>query len=588
MAAAPYAVFLLLSLISWNRWIEPFVDSGRELAVPWRLAHGERLYADVRYPYGPLGPYLAAAVDAVAGRSIPARVVLAAAVALAHVEALRRLARRFLSPGKAALAASLAVGTAFFLRPGGCYLFPYSLDTSIAVTALTWALALASGGTSAERERLAGLALTGALLARPELGLAAIAALLAEQLTVPRALRLGAAPVGAAGLAYAAVSAGLPVSLLRREGWLAFTAVPAEFRRVYVSFAGLDRPGLRLAELALAATVLVLAAALLILFGFLAARAAETQPGRERAVVTVALALTGLGAYVAFRPPQGLAAALDLVPPLVRILPPLVLFGALRRLAARLARRAPGGALADFPDAVVLVAAFFSARMLFAAGYVGPYSAFFLPLVLVVSCGALFRLAGRAASAVREPSGSGSLERLAGGALGIFLACRIAQSADLYRSPSWSLVPTPAGSLYVPEPAAGAARAALLDLAARVPPGGTLSGFPEAGFFNYALGFRNRLAHDQFFPGHLDAAAEDAAARSLAASPPDAIVLVNVLTIGHGAEAFGRDYLTELWRTVESGFVPAVSFGPGAGPAPRIGDPQFFIEVRVPAGEKPR
>ena len=63
LAFLPYAVFLLLAAISWNRWIEPFVDTGRELMVPARVAQGERLYRDVRFYYGPLAPYVAAGVD---------------------------------------------------------------------------------------------------------------------------------------------------------------------------------------------------------------------------------------------------------------------------------------------------------------------------------------------------------------------------------------------------------------------------------------------------------------------------------------------------------------------------------------------
>src|SRR5262249_10093808 len=41
-AAFPYLVFAVLAAVSWNRWIEPYVDTGRELVVPWRVAHGER------------------------------------------------------------------------------------------------------------------------------------------------------------------------------------------------------------------------------------------------------------------------------------------------------------------------------------------------------------------------------------------------------------------------------------------------------------------------------------------------------------------------------------------------------------------
>ena len=100
----PYAVFLILSLVSWNRWIEPYVDSGRELMVPWRIAQGERLYRDVAFYHGPLGPFLAAGVDRLAGHSLAARTLLCAAIALLHLEGLRRLAGLLASPRRAALA----------------------------------------------------------------------------------------------------------------------------------------------------------------------------------------------------------------------------------------------------------------------------------------------------------------------------------------------------------------------------------------------------------------------------------------------------------------------------------------------------
>ena len=43
---------------SWQCWGNPLVDSGRELNVPLRLIHGEMLYSDVNYFYGPFSPYL--------------------------------------------------------------------------------------------------------------------------------------------------------------------------------------------------------------------------------------------------------------------------------------------------------------------------------------------------------------------------------------------------------------------------------------------------------------------------------------------------------------------------------------------------
>ena len=174
-AALPFAVFALLALVSWNRWLEPYVDSGRELMVPWRVSQGERLYRDVEFHHGPLAPFLGAASDRLFGRSLPARTGLAAAIALLQLLALLRLARRMLPPGRAALAVSIAVAAAIFLRPGG-WLFPFSFDAALAVAAMTWALELAARGTP-RSDALAGACLWAALCARLEMGIAAVAVL---------------------------------------------------------------------------------------------------------------------------------------------------------------------------------------------------------------------------------------------------------------------------------------------------------------------------------------------------------------------------------------------------------------------------
>jgi hypothetical protein len=570
----PYAVFLLLAAISWNRWLEPYVDSGRELMAPWRIAGGEALYRDVRFYHGPLGPYLAAGVELLLPRSLPARFFLAALIAVAHIEALRRLARRLLSPDRAALTVALIVAVAFFLRPGGCYFFPFSLDTAIAVTAIAWALYWAGSG-SPRSPWLAGAALTAALLSRPELGLAAVAAILLDRESgsrrARRAIPLAAAPLAVATAAYALVSAGTPLRTLRAEGWLAFLKPPAEFRNVYAAYAGLDAPGLRLAELLLAAAVLAVLAGLL----WLAARVSATRG--HGATLAAVLLLLLLAAGLRWRPPAGLAETLALFPPLIRVVPPLVLAA----LAARLVRRFLGGQdrglFAGLPTGLLLVAGLFSLRTLLVAGYFGPYNAFLLPLPLLCAATGLFgvvdRLAGKAAP---------RLPALAAVALTVFLLFRVASLADLYRHPSWSSVATPAGSVALIEPVAATTRLTLEDLLRRVPAGGTLTGFPEAGFLNYALGLRNPLPQDQFFPGHLGAEEESETIRRLGASPPHALVYVNVLAVGHRSPVFGRDYLHELDRFARARFAPAASYGPAAGPNPLIGDPNFFIQIRVP------
>ncbi|MGH9317601.1 MAG: hypothetical protein ACRD1P_10895 [Thermoanaerobaculia bacterium] len=581
----PFAVFALLALISWNRWIEPYVDSGRELIVPSRIAHGEALYRDVRYYYGPLAPYLAAAVETAAGRSFPARILLAAAIALAHLEGLRRLALRLLSPARASLATALAVAVCFFLRPGGCHLFPYSLDTALAVAAATWALTLPGGGGP-----VPGLWITtciaAALLARPEIGIATALALAIASATEQaeavgrRSLLLGSAAAFLPTAAlYALVSRGTPLATLRTEGWLAFLAVPREFRNVYRSFSGIDRPGLRLAELALAGILVALAAAWLALAAYAAAVSRRKNPFLGGAVAAGGIFSFAALAVCLLLPPQSLEASLSLLPPLVRPLPVFVLGGALWRAGARVLRRRDTGIFRQVPDAALLIAALFAVRLLLAAGYVGPYSGFFLPLPLIVATAGVFDLADRVGS---RPEFGPVLPRLVAGALVIFLGFRAVWLIRVYRNPGWSRVATAAGSLFVTEPVAGATRLCLEWLERTTPAGGTAVGFPEAGFLQYVLDRRNPLPQDQFFPGHLDAAAEEDAIARLRRRPPDLFLYVNVLTVGHGPVAFGRDYLQRLDAAARALSHRVASFGPGARTEERIGDPDFFIEIRLP------
>ncbi len=117
-AALPFAVFTLLALISWNRWLEPYVDSGRELMVPWRVSQGERLYRDVEFHHGPLAPFSARPPIASSAARSPLGRRSRRRSRSCRSSPLLRLARRMLPAGRAALAVSIAVAAAFFLRPG--------------------------------------------------------------------------------------------------------------------------------------------------------------------------------------------------------------------------------------------------------------------------------------------------------------------------------------------------------------------------------------------------------------------------------------------------------------------------------------
>ena len=69
IAAAVFVVgaYSVAAGLTWERWGDIIIDCGRELDTPKQLAAGKMLYRDVRYWYGPLAPYLNAALFKVFG-----------------------------------------------------------------------------------------------------------------------------------------------------------------------------------------------------------------------------------------------------------------------------------------------------------------------------------------------------------------------------------------------------------------------------------------------------------------------------------------------------------------------------------------
>ena len=92
-AALMLLSFILGLAVSWQRWGKPLVDCGREMNMPLRLAQGEMLYSDVRHIYGPLSPYINAALYKLFGPSLMVLYIegiLSALIALSLVYWLSR------------------------------------------------------------------------------------------------------------------------------------------------------------------------------------------------------------------------------------------------------------------------------------------------------------------------------------------------------------------------------------------------------------------------------------------------------------------------------------------------------------------
>lgn len=134
-----------LAALTWGTWGDPSMDTGYDLLAASRVAHGELPYGDFVYYYGPLGPLLLGGIYAITGAGIAPAVVLGLVLAVAAVVLSFRLARVFVAPGPAGLAAALVATTAVS-GANNSYVLPHSTSAPLAlVLALACVLLLIGG-----------------------------------------------------------------------------------------------------------------------------------------------------------------------------------------------------------------------------------------------------------------------------------------------------------------------------------------------------------------------------------------------------------------------------------------------------------
>jgi len=112
--------FVSNAAVTWQRWGDVVIDTGRELDTPKQLAEGKLLYRDVRYWYGPLAPYAHAMLYRIFGTRLGVLTTTGLFLAALLGWASYRLLRMFVGRA-AATVATIAVLT---INAFGSYLFP--------------------------------------------------------------------------------------------------------------------------------------------------------------------------------------------------------------------------------------------------------------------------------------------------------------------------------------------------------------------------------------------------------------------------------------------------------------------------------
>lgn len=555
--------------LSWERWINPFMDSARELAVPARVADGERLYRDVAYHYGPAGPWLNALAMELFGRRFAVLAAVGLLCAAIILVAQYRWTRRAGSEISALAAVTLTAALCLGAPNGGAFVFPYSFGALFAVAGAFAALSRAARPAERRFDPMGSAGLFLALTAKPEIGAAASALLLiaavraADRRTeTGRALRLLLPALLASLLAYGVAFAGLNWEIRSPEGPLALFSPPEEWRNVYRLVSGFADPGGSLASLA---TALFLD--LVILGAAAAVAAASRGAGRWGGLDWLWLSVVAVAAVLLILPAG--AAVDDRLPALLMPAPLAAAIAAVALL------RRPLNETGRARFLLFGFAAAMGSRVLLGLTYgafTTPYSILALPAL--ISTAAVLVLDVLAA---RIPRPAPFRRAIAV----VFLALAVlgvARLARFFPKSSAERVATPAGALRLAPDRAFAVSGAMDYLRPRLRPGDGLAGFPEGGFFHFVLGAPNPLRQDAVYPGHLDRAAESRLIHAIERVGPRFVLLVNQVPPGFGPRGFGKDYAAGVWDAVERNYRVAAAFGDPRPDAP-AGEGPFFIRI---------
>jgi hypothetical protein len=475
------AVALLAFIQSYARWLDPIIDTGRDLYIPEQLARGAKLYRDIRYQYPPLAPYLLALITGGIGHSLTAYMAVGIAQSVTIVTSLWIALRRPLP----AFAAVLSfVAASFCGGPVWNFIFPYSYGATIGMALVCLALA----AFIHERNAIALGALVLASWCKVEYAVAAL--LIVAVLAVARRITVRQVAAYVAAMILSTITA---VFYFRDTNWLTTNVFAAwqhgaRAKRFFEVVSGLADWRGQLIQIAISIAGIVAIALLLRMRSRLVAIP----------ILIISMLLANHSFFRAWAVLQWIALAWALVRDRES---PLLLFAA---FSVACTLRIPLNVSPVWYGVVLSVPA-----MALAA-----YTLFcYLPRRNAM---ALFWLAPFLTNAGAD----------------------LWQQHVRYAGKRYAIV-SPRGTFYD----WNADRATILNRVIASMPDGTLAVMPEGITINYLTQTRTPLTFHTFTPVETaDPAVEDEIVRELTAHPPDRVLLVSRDVREYGSRGFGVDY----------------------------------------------
>lgn len=587
------AAFVWQAAIAWNKEPDVFIDFGRELYVPWRLAEGDALYRDLAYFSGPVSPFFNALVFTLFHPGVRVLALVNLMIAAALVEAIYLLALAT-TDQVAATATALFIVMVFVFPQyewvgGSNYICPYSHE-------VTHGLALSAGGLLLWRSwfasgknyfaALAGLCLGTTFLVKIEFFLAlfaaSVAALFAAWVHAPSrtAKREPSKPAvgpwrgGSALLLSAVVPVLLAYCVLAVRigpqlawdgvigswGYLARPGVATS--PFYLRSMGLDQPAMWLGQTLTAFGIEVAALTLLAALA-LAVRGARLQ--RPRVQWPLAAATFAAVALALHAAKSGIDLSMIWRPLPLYVLS-LVLLTGTRLLRA--------GAAAGPSERLSLVLTTFAATALLKIGLharIENYGVFLAMPAAATWTATLFGPLRRWIA--RRGGGERVFAAGLAAAFGSIAWWHAQASANFYSFKTYR-VGRGLDTLVADE--RGNTVNVLLERIERLArPNETVLALPEGEILNYLARRGAGTPYFHLMPPEIRMFGEEAIRASLEQSPPDFIILLHKDTTEYGVPLFGTDYGTEIMAWIKDRYSLIEQFGP----APFVTPSQFGVQI---------
>ncbi len=631
----PYIVFIIVSfvfglVVSWQRWGHPLIDRGREMMQPLRLMNGEMLYSDVRHIYGPLSPYLNAALYRVFGVSLNVLYGDGIVTAIVIIAVIYWLSRQLMNRA-AATVATLSVLWLCAFKAAGNYFMPYSYNAlhGCALGLVTLALIVrfvqrdsldkaVDNGASAKpdesglidssavsRQSFFYLIAAGALaglttLAKTEMGFAALvtggaAALLTGYPNWRRMFKqnlfFSLPAITLVVGTYSLFASVVGWHTLAYDSYLFVGNAPPELVYFNKLISGFDRPLYSLA-LILNATLRMLALAAAIgIFSRLLARRAEAKSLRQ----TLAFdnSTTGEAVWITYRQLWWvlIAAVLMLVAmPLIRgdlpydqgpyLMMPVLLVVLLIPAFIRYRKEVAVKHRANTQTLVLIVIGLHAlaslARMILRVRSGGAYGSFLLPSSIILFTyswtNPYLALIGK--DRVRQIA-----KRIVYTLLFLSVLTMTLVTAIRYRTKNTYTLNTAHGTMMKEPEIAQPFDEAIQFVNRETAPGDFIAVLPEGTSIAFLTNRRSPLREEIITPGYLDEAGEERAIRQLIETDTRVILIANRTTKEFNANAFGRDYCQRLMKWIETNYETVATFGTNPDPNLQFGEGKFFIRA---------